>query len=201
MSRSRPQAQARSQGEDLEKLAVHYSASGDALIVTFSEETLRRALDRQAAKRAAGAAAAAGKEAPPSWLGGNMCARVDADALGVLAALFGDHYQNLMQVALVGQYSGAERVEAALPGSRSPGGARRIVAPAAGVPRRREVSLERPMADRGINRLRSSGPASSGAAAAGGARRAAVRQLWRHLRRARTECPHGTAAPDARRRT
>jgi hypothetical protein len=58
---------------------------------------LRRALDRQAARRAADAQAAE-KDPPLSWLGGNMCARVETDALGVLAALFGEQYQNLMQV-------------------------------------------------------------------------------------------------------
>jgi len=92
-----PSAQAKSDEEMLEKLAVYYSASGDALILTLNEELLKRAIDRQTARRTA---KKDGKESPKTaldWIGDNMCFQIDRRFLDVFQPLFAENYRHMMQ--------------------------------------------------------------------------------------------------------
>jgi hypothetical protein len=103
------------------KLAVHYAATPDMLVVTLNEELLKRVLDRRRAAKttdpakAAAAAQAgtdkkgdAGNEAkaraepasdpPRAWLGKSMALQVDGKAIELLERIFGRReFQALMQ--------------------------------------------------------------------------------------------------------
>ena len=90
------------------KAQLFYVASGKFLLLTPSEALLKRALDRQvalesakqvgAAKNDAAAGPAAGKPREPQpWLGSNLGLQVDHRLLPMLAAAFGEQYQQWMQ--------------------------------------------------------------------------------------------------------
>jgi hypothetical protein len=88
-----PTAKAKGQEKDLANVAIYYSASGGALIITPSESLMKRALDRQAAREAGGAgaaapAAAADKPQPLPWLGDNYCLQLDGPGLTKLLSGF-----------------------------------------------------------------------------------------------------------------
>jgi len=92
-----PSSQARSGEEMLEKLAVHYSASGEALILTFSEPLLQRAIDR---KKASSQSKEAGKQPPgdtAGWIGDSMCFQFDRRFLDTFQPLFAQNYRQMMQ--------------------------------------------------------------------------------------------------------
>lgn len=109
----KPTERARSpRGPDIEKTALYYAASGEALIVTLREDLLKRALDRQIARhnaQADGKTASAtagpdksqgGKASAPirQWLGSNVGLQVDRKVLEVLAAVTRDDFQHAMQL-------------------------------------------------------------------------------------------------------
>ena len=48
-----PTERAKGQVKEVEKVAIYYAASGDALLVTLNENLLKRAIDRQLAREAA----------------------------------------------------------------------------------------------------------------------------------------------------
>jgi hypothetical protein len=91
-----PSAKAKQEEDELENLAVCYSASGESLIVTLSEEVLKRALDRRMARRTA---KKQGKtiEAEPPWLGQSLCLKADAKAAALISALWAEDYHLAMQ--------------------------------------------------------------------------------------------------------
>ncbi len=91
-----PSAKARREEDELERLAVYYSASGESLIVTLSEDLLKRALDRRIARRAAKQEGTA-VEAEPAWLGESLCLKADAKAVHVISMLSAEDYQLAMQ--------------------------------------------------------------------------------------------------------
>jgi len=94
-------------GDDksLDDLAIYYSASGDALLVTLNENVLKRAIDRQLARTAESKekTAAEGKDKPATpaagkpWLGSNVGLQVDRKALEIVSHLSRDDYQLAMQ--------------------------------------------------------------------------------------------------------
>jgi hypothetical protein len=81
-----------------DQLALYYYASGEAFILTLNEDVLKRAIDRQLARRQA---KPQGKEpAGDSWLGSSVALHADAKLLGLLRAaggFLGNDYQSLMQ--------------------------------------------------------------------------------------------------------
>ncbi len=88
-----------------EKPAVYYYASGEALIVTMSESLLKRAIDRQLARREARKKG----EQPPSvdhpWQGESVALHVDRKLLALLGSaedFIGGNYQSQMQNAAWG---------------------------------------------------------------------------------------------------
>ncbi len=92
-----PSEEAKSEENQLEKLALYYSASGEALIVTLNEDLLKRALDRQTARRAA---KKEGTEIPVPgrrWIGETMGFQIDRRFVRVLEAYFSENYQHMMQ--------------------------------------------------------------------------------------------------------
>jgi hypothetical protein len=69
-----------------DKIRIYYCALPDALIVTLSEDLLKRAIERRA-KPAGGTEPAKAAEAVRPWLGASLAARVDGNALPVIEAL------------------------------------------------------------------------------------------------------------------
>jgi hypothetical protein len=82
---------------DLENLAIYYTPLSGALVVTPSENMLKRSIDRWLAQeKARTEGKAASPEAKP-WLGSNVALRVDRKILGVANALTRDQYRRTMQ--------------------------------------------------------------------------------------------------------
>ena len=93
------------------KLAIHYAATPGMLVVTLNEDLLKRALDRQAARKkeaqAKDAKPASGAPAtdaipagdpPRPWLGKSMAFQIDRKVLELFEEVFGRRaYQGLMQ--------------------------------------------------------------------------------------------------------
>jgi hypothetical protein len=88
-----------------EKPAVYYYASGDALVVSSNEAMLKRAIDRQIARREA---KAKGQEPPAvahPWQGESVALHLDRKLLALLGAaedFIGGNYQSKMQASAWG---------------------------------------------------------------------------------------------------
>ena len=83
--------------DEMMDFSVHYAASGEALIVTLSEVSLKRALDRQAARAEARAEGKALPWVGAPWLGENFCLQAYPEAIQLLSVLFRDNYEQAMQ--------------------------------------------------------------------------------------------------------
>ena len=82
---------------ELEKLAVYYAATPESLVVTLSEDLMKRSLDRIAARREA---VAEKKDLPREgkpWIGKSLGFQVDRKALELYQPIFGEDYRRLMQ--------------------------------------------------------------------------------------------------------
>jgi hypothetical protein len=95
-----PTDRARTSGVPPGELALYYSASGDALILTLREDLLHRALDRQIARAKAKDQANPPAEAakPRPWLGSNVGLQVDSRAIEYLMNLSAREIQNGMRL-------------------------------------------------------------------------------------------------------
>lgn len=97
-----PSARATRQQEEVENLAICYSASAESLIVTISEETLKRALDRRLARDKAEKKDQGAEEGDKTvetqsaWLGKSLCLKADVRAVELLSAFFADDYRLTM---------------------------------------------------------------------------------------------------------
>lgn len=83
--------------EQLDKLAIYYGVSGSLFTVTLSENLLKRALDRQAARSSAKA-----DDKPPTrparpLLGDSFCVQANKSLLKLIEAGFAPEYQRAMQ--------------------------------------------------------------------------------------------------------
>jgi hypothetical protein len=87
-----PSEQAMAEGDDLADASVYYAASGQALIVSFDEEVLRRALDRQAGTGAAG-------QGVRQWLGKQLGVQLDKTFLESVEPALSAQAGPLMQFA------------------------------------------------------------------------------------------------------
>ena len=74
-------------------MALYYCASGKALTVTLNEDLLKRAIDRDLARRENGSLA----NTEPPWLGSNLALNVSDRFLKVLASSGRESYQRAMQ--------------------------------------------------------------------------------------------------------
>jgi hypothetical protein len=93
-----PSELAKSDEDMFENVAVYYAASGQALIVTLNEDVLRRALDRQNARRTAKAAGTPLPRGGRPWLGKNLCIQADKRVVQLIEVLFAENYQQMMQL-------------------------------------------------------------------------------------------------------
>ena len=84
-------------GNAWDKVSVHYVASGKNLIVSISEDVLKRAIDRQVARSQQLAAGEPVTRTGPTWLGKNLCVTVDGRLLELLHKGFGTTYHRQMQ--------------------------------------------------------------------------------------------------------
>lgn len=94
-----PSPQAIAETRELERVSVYYAPSGDSLIVTWSEDVLKRAIDRQVARRAA---KQAGEQPPvaagtPDLLGESVTFAANTQAVAVGSAFFGRQLEDVMQ--------------------------------------------------------------------------------------------------------
>jgi hypothetical protein len=92
-----PSERAKGQDKMLEKLAVYYSASGDALVVTLSESVLKRAIDRQVARKAARENKDKSSPSARPWLGANVGLEIDRHLLELVAHASRRDYEAAMQ--------------------------------------------------------------------------------------------------------
>jgi len=92
-----PSAQAVADQENLKNFAIHYCATGEALIVSINEEVLKRAIDRLLVRRAAREKGTAPAPAGTPWLGDSFGLQVDGRLLPLLSGAMGDAYQHAMQ--------------------------------------------------------------------------------------------------------
>ncbi len=84
-------AKSRGREKEMENAALYYVATGDALLLTPNEGLLKRALDRQLARKEA---AKNGEKSTPSsekigrpWLGSSVAVQIDRKAIGTIMAL------------------------------------------------------------------------------------------------------------------
>lgn len=95
-----PSPQALSDSDGLEKVSVFYVPSGDSLIVTLSEEVLKRAIDRQVARRNAKPGDAPPTEVAPAAsgpLGDSIGLAAEGHVVDLFHALFRQQLEYVMQ--------------------------------------------------------------------------------------------------------
>jgi hypothetical protein len=106
-----PTERAKGQNKAMEKIAVYYTASGDALVVTLHEGVLKRAIDRQLTRQEAAkngdkatgkSATTDGNDKQRPWLGSSVGLQVDRKAIAIFTGVFDgmnrDARQSAMQV-------------------------------------------------------------------------------------------------------
>ena len=93
-------------GNAWDDVAVYYVAGGDALVVTLSEPVLKRAIDRQLARRgktpetklASSEPRGSSPRSAPPWLGENFCLTADGKLVDLLQTIIGKVYHQQMQL-------------------------------------------------------------------------------------------------------
>lgn len=89
-------------GEDV---AIYYYASGEALTLTLNEPLLKRAIDRQLARREAKTKGEPPSAVAPAWQGESVALHVDRKLLALMGSLddfIGGNYQSEMQASAWG---------------------------------------------------------------------------------------------------
>ena len=115
-----PSELARSEEDDeLEDVAIYYAASGEALIVTLDEDVLKRAVDRQAARRRARAEGRSVERPGLPWLGSNFCLQADRKIIRLIEAAYGEDYHRPTHQE---QHIRAHRLQSNPPDKNRPGG-------------------------------------------------------------------------------
>lgn len=92
-----PTESAKTGEPQLEKLAVYYCPTPDALTLTLNEDVLKRAIDRRVTRRAAGEQGNETLRPGKPWLGRNICLQIDRKLLDGLHKIIGENYQTVMQ--------------------------------------------------------------------------------------------------------
>ena len=93
-----PSEMAKSNGDMFENAAIYYAATGQALIVTMNEDVLKRALDRQTARRTAKAQGEPLERTGRPWLGKNVCFQAEQKVVQLAEKVFAKDYQRMMQM-------------------------------------------------------------------------------------------------------
>ena len=95
-----PTERARGPQNELENLAIYYSASGDSLLVTVNEALLKRSIDRQLAREESQKKGEKQPENAHPWLGENMAFMVEKKLVQLAAAMAeGTRHPSQMQAA------------------------------------------------------------------------------------------------------
>ncbi len=128
--------------------AVYYAASPKSLTVTLSESLIKRAIDRQSAKRSNRATTAT------AWQGDSLALHRAKDALDIVTRLADDSYQKAMQARSWTNLPILNEWHALFPGEDPRGRARAALGRAPRRPRRRPLRLERTGPHDGVDRLR-----------------------------------------------
>lgn len=130
--------------DELDNVALYYSTVGDGLILTPNEAVMKRAIDRQLARQRC------------EWLARRERRReFRSSAADVLPLVLGSRRSSSRRSnQFVEQPADPQRMETPLLGSRSGRSPSPFLEHRTGLPRRRQVRLERAMAHDGIHRLR-----------------------------------------------
>lgn len=83
--------------DEAAQLAIYYAASGEALVLTLNEDVLKRAIDRQIARRDATRAGQPLPQAVHARLGESFCVQVDRTLVKLLETVFAEQYNDEMQ--------------------------------------------------------------------------------------------------------
>ena len=83
--------------QDMNNLAVYYSATPKALVITLNESILKRSLDRMAATRKAKAESENASTTSQPWLGKSVCVNAKKTALTIIQALSRESLDAAMQ--------------------------------------------------------------------------------------------------------
>ena len=153
-----PTQRAKGQIKEVEKVALYYVASGDALLLTLNENVLKHSIDRQLARDAAGKdkGSPAPAVAQKPWLGSNVAVHAQRRNIDLFNAMNREEGQLAMQIRRLEQSADLERVEAALSRQRPGRVARARVEDSADLSRRRALRMERQVSNDGIDRIRPS---------------------------------------------
>ena len=92
-----PTERGKGMNKSLEKLAIYYAASGEALVVTLNEKVLQRAIDRQLARKASEANKDKSSLVGQPWLGASMGLEIERGMLELIARGSSRDYQATMQ--------------------------------------------------------------------------------------------------------
>ena len=79
-------------------LALYYLVSPKSFTVTFNHPLLKRAIDRELARKKPVVAKKPAKSAAKPWLGKSLALRINQPVIEFFAATYGDEYQQMMQV-------------------------------------------------------------------------------------------------------
>lgn len=79
-------------------LAIHYAASADGFVITFSEAVLKRALDRQIARKQGAATQPESTSASGPWLGTSLSLKATSDAIDLVNAITRQKTQDTMRL-------------------------------------------------------------------------------------------------------
>lgn len=93
-----PTDRARGQLPLANQLNIYYAFSSDGLIVTLNENVLKRALDRQAERKAAKAQGQELASPAKPWLGSSLCLQFDGRAVRELSRMTSGDYQVSLQL-------------------------------------------------------------------------------------------------------
>jgi len=93
-----PSARAQS-GNSWDKMAIYYVPGGDSLVVSISEDVLKRAIDRQIDRRKKNAAGEPVPRMGLPWLGENLCVTVDGKWLQLLRSGISSALHRNMQLS------------------------------------------------------------------------------------------------------
>ena len=91
-------AEAKAEERDIDDLAAYYTVTAKSLLLTLDEPLLKRAIERQAARREATAEGKPVAGRPMPWLGESMCLQADRNVLGAAESIARDPYRTTMQL-------------------------------------------------------------------------------------------------------
>jgi hypothetical protein len=96
-SRMTPHQRGRGRTGEAQDLSIYYVVIDDALVLSFNETVIQRAIDRQLRRRQETAPKPAESQAERPWLGSNLALKVDRKLIQLASAVTRRDYQHAMQ--------------------------------------------------------------------------------------------------------